>query len=58
MKEASKTAGVMLKIAVLYPCIDFQSICGEILPHFDVKHVFLTLKLRDLCYLQYVDRFS
>ena len=51
MKEASKIAGVMLKIAGLYPWIDSQSISGKILSHFDVNKVFVTLKLRDLHYL-------
>ena len=58
MKEASKTAGVTLKTAVLYPCIDSQSVSGKIGPgglrvlsNFHVNNVFLTLKLRDLHYL-------
>ena len=33
MKEAFKTAGVMLNIAGLYPWIDSQSISGKMLPH-------------------------
>ena len=40
MEEAFKTAGIMLKIAGLYPWIDSQSISGKILPHFDVNNVF------------------
>ena len=51
MKEASKIAGVMLKIAGLYPWIDSQSISGKILSHLDVNKVFVTLKLRYLHYL-------
>ena len=51
MKKAFKTAGVMLKIAGVCPCIDSQLISGKILPHFDVNNVFVTLKLIDLHYL-------
>ena len=54
MKGEFKTAGIMLKIAGLYPCIDFWKNSTR----FDVNNIFLTVKLRDLHYLKDADGFS
>ena len=47
----TKSAGVWLKVPGLGHILLVQWISGEILPHFDIKHIFVAQKMTELEYL-------
>ena len=47
----TKSAGVWLKVPGLGHILLVQWISGEILPHFDIKYIFVAQKMTELEYL-------